>query len=293
MPGFRPAGWPATKSTAPTLPCGPSWKPERSAMCWRWPATIVSTSTPAAPATALTPWSARSRRGPGSRCRAARAADPPPPAHQGAGLLPLLHAPTHPAFDPGQGGRDQVDHRGAVPDRQGAGRLGPASGPPLALLVPLGHPRHGRPRLPGGRRRDPAPRPPTTSRAGRGDLQRDPAPVRRRGRDPDRRRWKPIALVGMATATSVTRPHLPLPTTSHPATMNITIYGWSTRACFRSGGPLKDGVGMIGFDRPGAEMSASLCGNGEDPGTAIGPGPVAVTGLRRPGAGAAQRPPMR
>jgi SRSO17 transposase len=36
-------------------------------MCWRWPATIVSTSTPAAPATALTPWSARSRRGPGSR----------------------------------------------------------------------------------------------------------------------------------------------------------------------------------------------------------------------------------
>jgi DDE superfamily endonuclease len=51
--------------------------------------------------------------------RAALAADPPPPAHQGAGLLPLLHASTHPAFDPGQGGRHQVDHRGAVPDRQG------------------------------------------------------------------------------------------------------------------------------------------------------------------------------
>jgi SRSO17 transposase len=37
--------------------------------------------------------------------------------------------------------------------RQGPVRPGPASGPPLALLVPLDHPRHGRARLPGGARR--------------------------------------------------------------------------------------------------------------------------------------------
>jgi hypothetical protein len=35
------------------------------------------------------------------------------------------------------------------PDRQGPGRLGPASGAPLALLVPLGHVGDARPRLPG------------------------------------------------------------------------------------------------------------------------------------------------
>jgi hypothetical protein len=32
----------------------------------------------------------------------------------------------------------------------------------------------------------------------------------------------------MATTTSGTRPHLPLPTTGRLATMNITIYGWTT-----------------------------------------------------------------
>jgi SRSO17 transposase len=69
-----PAGWVAGDEVYGADPAlRAELEAKRSAMCWRWPATIVSTSTPAAPATALTPWSARSRRGPGSRCRAARA----------------------------------------------------------------------------------------------------------------------------------------------------------------------------------------------------------------------------
>jgi hypothetical protein len=34
----------------------------------------------------------------------------------------------------------------------------------------------------------------------------------------------------MATTTSSTRPHLPLPTTGRLPSMNITIYGWTTRS---------------------------------------------------------------
>jgi hypothetical protein len=58
------------------------------------------------------------------------------------------------------------------------GRPGPASGPPLALLVPLDHPGHGRPRLPGrGRRYRPGP-PPTAVRADQLDVQRGSASPR-------------------------------------------------------------------------------------------------------------------
>ena len=60
------------------------------------------------------------------------------------------------------------------------------------------------------------------------DLQRGPAPVRGPGRPAGPGSRPPAALVGLATPTSGTRPHLPLPTTSRLATMKITIYG-STR----------------------------------------------------------------
>jgi SRSO17 transposase len=65
------AGVPATRSTAPTPGCGPSWRPATSATCWRWPATIRSAA--AAPPTVPTPCSSASQRGHGSRCRAAGA----------------------------------------------------------------------------------------------------------------------------------------------------------------------------------------------------------------------------
>jgi hypothetical protein len=67
-----PAAWvTATRSTAPTPPCGPDSGPAASAMCWRWPATTRSGSV--APTCAPTPCSPGSRPGHGSRCRAAPA----------------------------------------------------------------------------------------------------------------------------------------------------------------------------------------------------------------------------
>jgi hypothetical protein len=69
--GSRQPGWPATRSTAPTPGCGPSWRPAASATCWQWPA--ITASGQAAPATVPTPCCGVSRHGPGSRCRAARA----------------------------------------------------------------------------------------------------------------------------------------------------------------------------------------------------------------------------
>jgi hypothetical protein len=73
------------------------------------------------------------------------------------------------------------------------------------------------------------PRHPPPSGPDQVDLQRGPAPVRGTGRSARRRCRPPVALVGLATPTSSTRPHLPLPTASRLATMKITIYGWSTR----------------------------------------------------------------
>jgi hypothetical protein len=64
-------------------------------------------------------------------------------------------------------------------------RLGwtvPAPGPPLAVLVPVGHACHARPRLPGRGGHDPTHPPATTVRADPADLQRGPAPVRRAAR---------------------------------------------------------------------------------------------------------------
>jgi SRSO17 transposase len=49
-------------------------------------------------------------------------ADPPQPEHPRAGVLPLLQPPPRPAARPGHGRRDQVDHGGEFPGRQGTGR---------------------------------------------------------------------------------------------------------------------------------------------------------------------------
>src|SRR4029453_4639779 len=224
-------------------------------MCLRSLATTASGSV--APPSAPTPCSGGSRRGHGSRCHAARApratacttgrlcgwtttaprrtarrasagSGPPQPHHRRAGLLPLLHAPPVATGRPGPRRRPALDGGGAISDRQGPCRPGPAPGPPLAVLVPLGHPGHGGPRLPGRGSPDRTQPTPTPDRADLTDLQRDPAPVRGLGHQARRRCRPPAALVDMATPTPSTRPYLPLPTTSHP-TMKITNYGWSTR----------------------------------------------------------------
>jgi hypothetical protein len=195
-----------------------------------------------------------SRRGHGSRCRAAPAPrataytagrlcvwtttaprptarrpalahGPPQPHHRRAGLLPLLHAPPVATGRPGSRRRPTLDGGGAISDRQGPCRPGSAPGPPLALLVPLGHPCHARPRLPGGGGHDRTRPTPTTVWADPDDLQRDPAPIRGPGHPARRRCRPPVALVGVATPTPSTRPYLPLPTTGRLATMKITIYG--------------------------------------------------------------------
>jgi len=114
-----------------------------------------------------------------------------------------------PAGHPGAGRRDQVDGGRALPDRQGPVWPGPASAPPLALLIWMGHAGHARPRLLGGGGRDRALLPATTVGAHPVDLQRDPAPVRDPGHPP-RRRSRPLAaLVSMAAPTSGSRPYLP------------------------------------------------------------------------------------
>jgi SRSO17 transposase len=70
----------------------------------------------------------------------------------------------------------------ALAGRQGAVRPGPAPGPPLALLVPVGDPGHAGVRVVGGGRGHRARPPSGATRDDRADLQRDPAPVRRPGR---------------------------------------------------------------------------------------------------------------
>src|SRR6266487_3168185 len=86
---------------------------------------------------------------------------------------------------------------------------------PLPLLVPLDHPFDARPRLPsrGHRGRTHPPAATVGVGADRADLQRGPAPVRGPVRPAGHRSRPSAALVGLATPTSSTRPHLPLPTT--------------------------------------------------------------------------------
>jgi hypothetical protein len=83
------------------------------------------------------------------------------------------------------------------------------------------HPGDARPRLPGSGGRDRTDPPPGTVRADRVDLQRMPAPVRGAGGSACWGSRPPLALVGVATPTPGTRPHLPRPTTSRLATMKI------------------------------------------------------------------------
>jgi hypothetical protein len=111
--------------------------------------------------------------------RPALAHGPPQPHQRRAGLLPLLDAPPGAAGCPGQGRGPALEHRRAHQDQQGPVWPGRPSGPPLALLVPLGDPGDAGARLPGGRGPDPAHPPAATRRADWADLQRAAAPGRR------------------------------------------------------------------------------------------------------------------
>src|SRR5215203_5283900 len=134
------------RSTAPTLGCGPSWSAAVSAMCWRWPVTIGCSPpvTPGAP----TPSSGGSRRGLGSASRPVRAprATATTTGRSSAWTTATLHlavrlgsagcwsaatarpaswpstaasCPPGAADHPGSSRRAALDHRGALPDRQG------------------------------------------------------------------------------------------------------------------------------------------------------------------------------
>ncbi|WP_455770877.1 IS701 family transposase [Streptomyces bobili] len=79
--------------------------------------------------------------------------DPPQPQHRRTRLLPLLLARRSAAGRASASCRIQVAGGGVLPGRQGPGRPGPAPGPPLPVLVALGHPSHARACLPGCRPR--------------------------------------------------------------------------------------------------------------------------------------------
>jgi hypothetical protein len=201
-----------------------AWLPEPSSTSTALQTTTIGwqaskpTSRDAYPAAAGTRgpayrWPAPTRRtGGGAGCWSAAAFTP------GAGLL-RGRRPGRPAVGrPGPGRRDPLAGRGGVPGRQGAVRPGRAPGPPLALLVPVGDPGHAGPGVPGGGRGHRARPPPTTVGAHPVDLQRDPAPVRRRGLPACRRPWAPVALVvggGGPPPPPARRP--PPPTTPPPS----------------------------------------------------------------------------
>jgi hypothetical protein len=102
-----------------------------------------------------------------------------------AATAPPVSWPSTPAgrlarspWPPWSGRRTPLGDQGARPDRQGPGRPGSASGSSLALLVPLDHPGHGRPRPPRGARGHAPYPPPAIARADQLDLQPGPAPAR-------------------------------------------------------------------------------------------------------------------
>ena len=122
------------------------------------------------------------------------AADPPPPRAPGnwpsTAATPRSPSPWPPwSRSPGAGGPSK-----RIPGRQGPDRPGRASGPPLDLLVPVGHPGHAR-QPPSS----PSPPPPSTPaspprRADPADPQRDRQPARHPDQ-PRARRPAPAALV--------------------------------------------------------------------------------------------------
>lgn len=73
------------------------------------------------------------------RPRQPPAAGPPQPQHRRTRLLPLLLTRTGAADHPGAGRWIKVESGRDVPVRKGPGRTGRAPGPPLRILVPLGH----------------------------------------------------------------------------------------------------------------------------------------------------------
>jgi len=104
-------------------------------------------------------------------------ADPPQPQHRRTRVLPLLLAGRSAADHLGARRWIKVAGRGVFLVRQGLGGLGRAPGPPLLILVPLGHPGHARARLPRRRPRERTRPSSLTRRADTAHLQRDPTTV--------------------------------------------------------------------------------------------------------------------
>ena len=156
------------------------------------------------------------------------AADPPQPHHRRTRLLPLLLTAARAPEHPGAGRWIKVASGRDVPVRQGPGRTGRAPGPPLRVLVPLGHPGHARACLPRRRPRRRTRPPPRTRHPHTAHLQRNPAPVHHSRYPPRPRHGPPARLVPLATPPPGPFPGQLLPATSHSG-MKITNYGWSTR----------------------------------------------------------------
>jgi DDE superfamily endonuclease len=130
--------------------------------------------------------------------------------------------PPRPPRRPGQGRRAAVDRRRGLPGRKGAGRPGRASGPPLGLLAPLGHPGHARRRVPDHHRRRRARQRPAARRPDPADPQRDRPPLRHPDHLATARPLAPAPLVRLAKTPPAPCQNLPLPAAS-PRAMTITI----------------------------------------------------------------------
>ena len=137
-----------------------------------------------------------------------------------ARLLPDPGAPGHRSRHAGAGGRDPLDDRELLRGGEGRGRAGRVRGPLPGRLAPPYHPRHARPRLPGG-----GPRGRGRGRDG-ARSRRGAAAAHRAGGAPAglaaglgtgaRPRRRP-GLVTLATPPPAARPPLPLATTDHLA----------------------------------------------------------------------------
>jgi hypothetical protein len=183
-----PAGWVTPmRSTAAARHYAAGWRPARCPTCWpsrppsrcrrrrgrrRRPPGWPSTSRRACWLRVSAGQGTKGRRWYGVEPPAAQhgwraagvgaLAAAPQPSHRGAGVLQVRRPRRHTLGRPGAHRRGSLAGGGGVPGRQGAVRPGPAPGPPLALLVPVGDPGHAGLRIPGGGRGHPARPPPTT-----------------------------------------------------------------------------------------------------------------------------------
>src|SRR4051794_21782683 len=153
-------------------------------------------------------------------------ADPPQRCHRRTGLSTLLQPHASTPAHPRGGGRAALAHRRILPSRQRTGRPRPAPGSALDILVPLDHPGHARPCLPGRGHRDRTRHPTDPERIDYVDGQRVSPTLRRPAAGHQPHHGHPAGLVTMATTTPIPSPTFPLPTT--PESM-IPIYGCSTR----------------------------------------------------------------